>query len=211
MQKQMLELFWHYIKGDAANANLNTRPSNVPWPQFDQAQVDVLYHAPELDASQVGFFKQAYMTTAWISRTDYRKQANYVPIDDNFDPHQWKDSEDPWIHAICARLLCKPREVRKILVKIIVSRQLMLVRVISHLTNPSEKHSMLFIGFSPNYHSGLILRMRTISCHIRTYSLLMPAVYWQRTSTSMEPLVKSCSKKPSIDIPVGSVCPSNPL
>jgi hypothetical protein len=33
-----------------------------------------------------------------------------VGIDDSYDPHQWKTSEDPWTHAICARLLCRVPE-----------------------------------------------------------------------------------------------------
>jgi hypothetical protein len=31
-------------------------------------------------------------------------------IGPDYDGHQWKDSQDPWEHAICARVLCRLKD-----------------------------------------------------------------------------------------------------
>ncbi|KAK4233849.1 hypothetical protein C8A03DRAFT_19146 [Achaetomium macrosporum] len=40
------------------------------------------------------------------------QRMNGQEINDGYDPHQWKTSQDPWTHAICARLLCRVPEGR---------------------------------------------------------------------------------------------------
>lgn len=77
-------------------------------PQRERS-LDVLEDDPRFDITKPEFFTlDNWTNTDWIvSGTEYGKREQFVPIDGVFDVHLWRESEDPWIHAICARLLCR--------------------------------------------------------------------------------------------------------
>jgi len=98
--KQILGLIWKHAE--------LTRPRNIPW---GVAGFDGTQHPPEYEIGNPAFFQlDKWTETSWIPRTDYGDRDSRQSIDDNYDQHQWKTSEDPWAHAICARLLCRVPE-----------------------------------------------------------------------------------------------------
>ncbi|KAK4234023.1 hypothetical protein C8A03DRAFT_47555 [Achaetomium macrosporum] len=94
--KEILGLLWKHCP--------SAKPGSIPWDvaASDEDQDD----PPEYGIRNPAFFQlHKWTETHWISQTDYGKEIN-----DEYDPHQWKISADPWAHAICARLLCRVLE-----------------------------------------------------------------------------------------------------
>ena len=83
------------------------RPTNLPWIDLTDEQLQ----DPAFDMTKAEFFYSGvipWTNVDWIEKgTDYARQENFELIDEGYDSHQWRTSNDPWTHAICARLLCK--------------------------------------------------------------------------------------------------------
>jgi hypothetical protein len=79
------------------------KPTNIPLAL--PASIEDQDNPPEYDIQNPAFFQlDKWTETHWIPRTDYGQRQE---INDDYDRHQWKTSQDPWTHGICARLLCR--------------------------------------------------------------------------------------------------------
>lgn len=91
-EKLILELIWQSFSG---------RPKNTPWAAWDNTQ---LIEATKKFDPRVAMFYESWTRVDWIEK------MLGVTIGPDYDAHQWKDSQDPWAHAISARVLCQPME-----------------------------------------------------------------------------------------------------
>ncbi|KFY02163.1 hypothetical protein V490_00593 [Pseudogymnoascus sp. VKM F-3557] len=86
-EKHSLELFWISFGG---------RPLNTPWNEWSPSLISELRNRPPRHPYH------HYSVQLWSN--DLRS----APIPEDYDIHQWKDSQDWRIHSLCAKLLCKP-------------------------------------------------------------------------------------------------------
>jgi hypothetical protein len=91
-EQMMLELFWNSFPG---------RPSNTPWDAWPKARINEANRV--CDPKNIEFYGE-WTRTHWIA------EMLKIDIGDDYDPHQWKDSQDVWTHAICTRILCQPKD-----------------------------------------------------------------------------------------------------
>jgi hypothetical protein len=78
------------------------KPHNYPWIPLPPNKL----HPASFDITKPEFLQlDNWTVTEWIPSTDYKQRESFIPIDENYDVHAWKTSQDPWMHAICARLL----------------------------------------------------------------------------------------------------------
>jgi hypothetical protein len=79
------------------------QPRNYPWIPLSDSRL----REPRFDIAKPEFFQlDNWTNTEWIPSTDYGERLDTRPIDENYDGSRWQDSDDPWTHAICARVLC---------------------------------------------------------------------------------------------------------
>jgi len=91
-EQMMLELFWNSFPG---------RPSNTPWEVWPKARINETKRV--CDPKGIEFYGK------W-TRTDWIAETLKIDIREDYDPHQWKDSQDVWTLAICTRILCQPKD-----------------------------------------------------------------------------------------------------
>ncbi|KAH8903702.1 hypothetical protein BR93DRAFT_930860 [Coniochaeta sp. PMI_546] len=84
--QQAVESIWRHAEA--------TKPRNSPW---EVVELDRTQGFAQYDIGNPAFYQFYKWTTVQVS-------------DDSYDPHQWKNSEDPEVHATCARLLCRVPE-----------------------------------------------------------------------------------------------------
>lgn len=90
-EQLVLEFFWSAFSG---------KPDNTPWDQ----DIGHLDEARKLaDPRNVDFYED-WTKTEWIA-----KMLN-ISIGPDYDADQWKGSQDSWVHAIGARILCQPMD-----------------------------------------------------------------------------------------------------
>jgi hypothetical protein len=90
-QKLALELFWGAIPNSG-------RPENTPW----ATDVEMLEGVKQKnDPGTVDFYEK------WTNSEDV---AMFDAPGSDFDAHFWKESEDPFDLALCAKILCRPRD-----------------------------------------------------------------------------------------------------
>jgi hypothetical protein len=140
-----LEVFWNYFPG---------RPDNLPSPQWDQQHL--LEASRPFDPENVEFYGE-WTNTAWIERT------REVSIGQDYNTHQWKGSQDVWTYALCARVMCRPKD-GKAPSRETLQEAFEAVEKLSTMTLPPRHDSIfpIYVHFVLAVHLGYLQRAREL-------------------------------------------------
>ncbi|KAE8444644.1 hypothetical protein EG329_014392 [Mollisiaceae sp. DMI_Dod_QoI] len=91
-EQLIFELFWNSFPG---------RPTNTPWSKWDETRLNEAKQ--RVDPESPKFYE------GWTNTSVFETILK-ITIGPDYDAHQWRISQDPWVHAISARVLCRLKD-----------------------------------------------------------------------------------------------------